>query len=188
MKNPEKTAMDRLSYKVSGLDCAEETAALKKAIEPMPGIQSLDFDILNARMIATIDPAKIDSDAIVAAVASTGMKAALWSQKEPGQEPVSLWQLHGRLIMAGASASLLFLGFLVHWYMHGGLMDALLGGIERPYASSAIAIGHPFSWRDHRGGLVCHSEGFLFRKKDAARYEPADDGGSHWRRSHWGMV
>ncbi len=122
--------MNRISYRVSGLDCAEEVATLKKAVGTRPGVRSLDFDILNAKMTVTFDSAEIHSDGIVAAVAETGMRATPWEQRKVARESLSFWQRQGRLLMVCASGGLLLLGMLVHWFLHGSLVDALFGGLS----------------------------------------------------------
>jgi len=122
--------MNRISYRVSGLDCAEEVATLKKAVGTRPGVRSLDFDILNAKMTVTFDTALIQTDSIVAAVAETGMRAIAWDQRNVARESLSLWQQQGRLLMVCTSGGLLLLGVLIHWLLHGSLVDALFGGLS----------------------------------------------------------
>ena len=118
---------ERMTYKVHGLDCAEETALLKAGVGEKAGVLTLDFDILNARMMVTYDPKQITPDAIMAAVAGTGMKAVPWEERATGEtEP--FWQKRGRLIMASASGALLVGGFVTHWFLHGGVLDVLVAG------------------------------------------------------------
>lgn len=118
---------EQVSYKVHGLDCPDEVAILRRELEPRPGVQALDFDILNARMTVSYDPEEVAPDAIVNAVAATGMKAVPWERRtDPLAE--SYWQRRGRLIMACASGVLLVAGFLSHWILHSSLLDALAAG------------------------------------------------------------
>ena len=120
-----------ISYRVQGLDCAEEISVLRARLEKRAGIEALAFDILNERMTVTFDPTRVETESIVAGVAEAGMSAVLW-QEQDEERPAesapreSIWRRHGRLIMAGASGGLLVIGFLVHWILHGSFMDALL--------------------------------------------------------------
>lgn len=64
------------TYKVRGLDCAEEVAMLKKAVGPLVGgAERLAFDIWNGRMTIADNENEIDDAAVLGAVAATGMSA-----------------------------------------------------------------------------------------------------------------
>jgi Cd2+/Zn2+-exporting ATPase len=116
---------ERVAYRVYGLDCAEEVNVLRGALAGKPGILSVDFDVLNARMTVTYDPAAATPGSIIAQVAATGMRAVPWERRAELAE--SFWQVHGRLVMTCASGLLLALGFLAHWVAHRSLLDALVG-------------------------------------------------------------
>jgi len=140
---------EHVALKVYGLDCAEEVAILKKEIAGKTGVLALDFDVLNARMTVTYDAEKIAPDDIVAAVAAAGMKAVPWEERT-GQDAESLWQRHGRLVMACISGALLVGGFLAHWFLHGSILDALVAGHGGeghlfPLASILLYVGSAVS-------------------------------------------
>ncbi|MCF3936595.1 cation-translocating P-type ATPase [Acuticoccus sp. M5D2P5] len=69
------------SFRVDGLDCAEEVAILNRAVGPsVGGSDHLAFDVINGRMIV-LDTADAISDADIARlVAETGMKAEPWNE------------------------------------------------------------------------------------------------------------
>ncbi len=129
----------RTTYTVHGLDCAEEVAALKLELEGRRGIVSLDFDILNARMTVSYDPAEISADAIISAVASTGMKAVPWSEAETEQK-LPFWRDRGPLLMTCVSGGALLAGFLSHWLVHGSLLHALAAGGGEEHTFPLISI------------------------------------------------
>jgi len=114
-------------FRVVGLDCAEEVAALRKALADAPGVHRLDFDILNARMSVAFDGDAITPDEIVARVAKTGLKAIPWAERMEDQNQ-SWWADHGRLVTTAVSGTLLAAGFVVHWVLHGSFIDALTSG------------------------------------------------------------
>ena len=63
------------TFKIEGLDCAEEVATLKSAIGPIVGgSDKLVFDILR-RMTLLPDGGPVTEKTIIKAVAATGMKA-----------------------------------------------------------------------------------------------------------------
>ena len=130
------------AYKVEGLDCAEEVATLTRAVGKMPGVIDLGFDVLNARMSITYDDERITPEAIVSAVAGTGMTAVPWGERE--MEPASYWELHGRTIMAVAAGALILAGFCAHWAASGSFLKAFSSdGLALParvlYALGAAA-------------------------------------------------
>ena len=126
-QSPSSDGAVQASFRVVGLDCAEEVAVLQREVGTRPGVESLDFDVLNAKMTVTFDPERTSPDAVVAATAATGMRAIPWEQRVAAREASSFWQEHGRLVMAGASGGLILVALLVHWLLHGSLMDALFG-------------------------------------------------------------
>ena len=47
--------MKSVSFRIAGMDCAEEIAALKSVLEPVNGVGDLQFDLLNGRMTVSFD-------------------------------------------------------------------------------------------------------------------------------------
>lgn len=112
------------SFKIGGMDCAEEIAILKREIGPLAGGEDkLSFDLLNAKMIIETENAVSDDD-VIKTVSRTGMSASVWSADRNLQaEKQSLWAAHGRQIMTIVSGASLSLAFVIHAGMHG-LRDA----------------------------------------------------------------
>ena len=78
------------SFRVSGLDCAEEVAILNKAVGPeVGGTDHLAFDVLNGRMIILEGARSIPDDRIVEIVAETGMSAELWDDDSAAADQVA---------------------------------------------------------------------------------------------------
>ncbi|NOX54884.1 MAG: cadmium-translocating P-type ATPase [Planctomycetes bacterium] len=125
MKEPTR----RLQFRIRGMDCAEEVAALKREVGPLVGgEQNLSFDLLNGRMTAEVCPEDVSPETICQAVARAGLQAELYQPGEGQAERPSFWQQHGRLIMTAASGVLTAAGFLVHAVRAGGVLSALAGG------------------------------------------------------------
>jgi Cd2+/Zn2+-exporting ATPase len=114
-------------FKISGMDCVDEVAALKSAVGPAVGGQDqLAFDVLNGRMVVTLKPGTVVADeAVVAAVAQTGMRAELW-RDTPGL-PRQERSKHVRILLTGISGGLAAAALLVH-VSSAGSMSAALGG------------------------------------------------------------
>jgi Zn2+/Cd2+-exporting ATPase len=89
-----------IDYRIEGLDCAEEVAVLRRELEHKPGVASLQFDILQAKMTVAYDAARIKPGQIESVVAATGMRAVGWGVVAP--EP-TFWQVHGRSVLVAVS-------------------------------------------------------------------------------------
>lgn len=120
----------RISYKIEGLDCAEEVAILKKVVGGVEGIESLDFNLIQAKMTVHYDPSKIGQEEIIALIRTTGMSAALWEKRHKAE--VSFFKKHGRLFFTLLSGFFLLLGTLSHYYFHPDLFD-LLGAVSEEH-------------------------------------------------------
>jgi Zn2+/Cd2+-exporting ATPase len=118
--------MTTRSFRVDGLDCAEEISILKREVGPtVGGANELSFDILNAKMIVSADPDRVPTQSVLDAVARTGMKARTWEEhvKDTGQR--SFFQRYGKPALASVCGTLLITGFLTHATIAGNLYQAL---------------------------------------------------------------
>jgi Cd2+/Zn2+-exporting ATPase len=80
-----------LLFKVQGLDCKNEVAALKRELGPLVGEAWLSFD--TSKGVMTVAPqSRASADEIAARVAPTGMRASLWQDEVA--EPL-LFRVHG---------------------------------------------------------------------------------------------
>jgi heavy metal-(Cd/Co/Hg/Pb/Zn)-translocating P-type ATPase len=121
------------TFKIEGLDCAEEVATLKSAIGPLVGgSDKLAFDVLNGRMTLLPDAAPVAEKNIIKAVAATGMKATRW---QSGQEQDDVKQLHrSKTVYTTLSGLLIVIGMLIHITIAGGFSDA------------QTFLSHPENW------------------------------------------
>ena len=62
-------------FKIAGMDCAEETKALRQAVGTLSGITDVAFNLLNGTMTVTAADGAVDDRVIVAAVERAGMSA-----------------------------------------------------------------------------------------------------------------
>jgi len=69
----------RFSFRVEGLDCAEEVGILKSEVGPLlGGADALSFDVINGRMFVTGGDEAITADQIITSIKRTGMDATVW--------------------------------------------------------------------------------------------------------------
>jgi len=111
------------AYKVQGLCCADEVAALRKAVGPLfGGGEHLAFDVLNARMTVPAEAADVKDEAILKAVAATGMSATPWSAPTGKDET----DTHRRqqVFFTAASGVFVLIGLVIHVVLAGGFAEA----------------------------------------------------------------
>jgi Cd2+/Zn2+-exporting ATPase len=94
----------KLLLDVHGMDCAEEVATLRAALEPVKGIEALDFDLLHGRLTATLGAA-VEPEAVLAAIAATGLRATRASDGAAPEKADSFRRR--RVVSTVASGSLL---------------------------------------------------------------------------------
>lgn len=114
-----------LRFKIHGMDCAEEIGALKREVGPVVGgADCLGFNLLEGYMSVDRDAPSTDADAILRAIARTGMRGEPWDGEKPATED-SFWRRHGRSLLTATSGLLTLAGFLTHTYVVGGFVAAL---------------------------------------------------------------
>ncbi len=142
----------RYIFKVQGLDCAEEVAALRRQVGPLVGGNDrLGFDVLNGRMIVLETANQITADEVRKAVSRTGMSAVEWRKDDKMIERASEQRRRAQSWFTALSGISLFIGLALHIWLAGGFAAALQlfrGGAEQTIAlpeimaySFAIAFG-----------------------------------------------
>jgi len=128
-----------LSFKIHGMDCAEEVAVLRQEVGPLVGESDrLGFDILNGKM--TVDPgvAAVSAESVIQAVARTGMRAEVWQDRQSSTVGRTFWDKFGRTLLTAASGLFGLLGFAVHTWLAGGVVEA--------FGSEGLGDGHHVPW------------------------------------------
>lgn len=128
-------------FKVHGLDCGDEVAALKREVGPLVGEDRLSFDLINGRMSVGGNP---DADLLASiekAVARTGMRAEPWTEG-PKTEGTLAEERRRRLqtLLTAASGLLAATGFAIHAWSAGNVLAALseTPGVFAPAPVAAI--------------------------------------------------
>ena len=67
--------MAELRLHVHGMDCADETALVRRALAPNPAIRAVEFDLINGNVEVTFDESATDPSAILTAIRRTGLPA-----------------------------------------------------------------------------------------------------------------
>lgn len=115
----------RMVFKIHGLDCAEEVSVLKREVGPLVGGQDrLAFDLIHAKMIVS-EGASASPEAVIAAVARTGMQAEPWVKVAAADRGKKSFRQKLQLALMVVSGVLTALGFALHVWAAGGLLEAL---------------------------------------------------------------
>lgn len=126
-------------FKVHGMDCADECAILRREVGPLVGgADNLAFDILNGRMtvLGAADP---PADAVIAAVARTGMRAErMTAVAGAGADGAAALARRRRTMLTSASGVSGAIAFLTHVAMAGGIGGAI--------GSEGLGIAHDVPW------------------------------------------
>ncbi len=130
-----------LAFKVDGLDCAEEVALLKRELLPLvESDEQLAFDLLNAKLLVTPGASEIDSQAVIEAVARTGMRAEVWRDEPDAQSQNGSRGANVRLAATIVSGLFCAAGFSVHAWNAGGAVAALSGAAGGALPVTAILL------------------------------------------------
>ncbi len=116
-------------YRIHGMDCADEIAALKREVGPLVGEDRLAFDLLNGRMSIDMAPDAALAARIEKAVSRAGLRAEPWTEgatSEAGQAEERRKRIQSWL--TSASGVLAALGFAVHAWLGGGVIAAFEAG------------------------------------------------------------
>ena len=101
------------SFRVNGLDCAEEVAILSKVVGPeVGGSENLAFDVINGRMTVLAGAKSLSDDKIIKIVGSTGMSAKMWDSDSVGADRAE--HFRRQRLFTGLSAGFWAAGFAYH--------------------------------------------------------------------------
>ncbi|MFQ5455877.1 MAG: heavy metal translocating P-type ATPase, partial [Nitrospirota bacterium] len=138
--------MNRIDFRIRGMDCIEEVAILKREICPLVGEDNLVFDILNGRMtIIQRGERRITEKEIRQIVARTGMEAIPWKKTSSihlnSGEGDTFWQRHHRTLLCITSGIFLLIACVIQVIYHGGIIRALIADKDINPVSLIFYIG-----------------------------------------------
>ncbi len=107
--------MKKVAFNVTGLDCPEEIALLRKALQGRKGVSDLTFDLLQSKMSMTLDFEETTLKEVVGWVKEVGLKATLWEGAQR-DTTASFWSARGRLVMTSLSGIFLIAGVGFHLF------------------------------------------------------------------------
>lgn len=127
-----------MRLRVSGLDCAEEVAALRREVGPVVGGEDrLSFDLLNGIMTVASPP---QVAAVMAAVARTGMRAEVVAETSAAGGLQMHDDRRERNLFTTLSGLFAAAGFATHAVLAGGVLQAFGGEGGRNHAVPIASI------------------------------------------------
>jgi Zn2+/Cd2+-exporting ATPase len=131
-------------FRIDGMCCGEEAAILQRRLRPMVGVEEVDAIVVGQRLHVKYDAAVVSTNAIVDAVAETGMRA--WLEYEAPSLPRAE-RARGALVFLSAAA--LGAGFAIQffygqssWNVAAFGLAALAGGVfPARRAIKAVRLG-----------------------------------------------
>lgn len=128
-------------YRIHGMDCADEIAALKREVGPLVGEDKLAFDLLNGRMSIDITADAALEAKIEKAVIRAGLRAEPWTegansegaQAEERRRRIQSW-------LTAASGLFVGVGFAVHAWVGGGIIAAFEAGEHGAGATPLLSV------------------------------------------------
>lgn len=128
-------------FKIHGMDCGDEVAALKREVGPVVGGEDkLAFDLVNGRMFVLGRTDALPIELLEKAVLRTGMTAELW--QEGATSDASIAEERRRrtqTLLTTASGLLAAAGLALHAVLGGGLAAAV-GAVETTGGTPLPAI------------------------------------------------
>ena len=133
------------AFIVEGMDCADEVRQIENKLNRLPGVSSLQFDLVRRRLVVE---GSVTAPEVLRAIKEIGMQA----RREGEQvKPLTFWETHGRLTTTVISGTLLVLGGVL--IVFGAPRQIVVPVL----AASAIAGGWfigPRGFRAARSGVL----------------------------------
>ncbi|WP_164985944.1 heavy metal translocating P-type ATPase [Bosea sp. Tri-44] len=146
---------DRVSWKVSGMDCASCAGTIRTALERLPGVQDIAVSVTNETLSLKLAPGGTSSDTITAQIARLGYKpelqqATVTAITRAAEAPKRWWQTNkGRVAIT--AAALLAVAYIAgeivpaasFWFFVAATLLAIAPITRR--AIAAARAGAPFT-------------------------------------------
>jgi Cu+-exporting ATPase len=131
-----------LEVPIQGMDCADCTRHVKKAISALPGVDSVDVFLASEKAVVRLDPDLAGLPAIRRAVAQAGYQVP--EEKEPESGPGSRWDDFTRPILTLLGfvfGAVLFIVIAGEWL---GLFEAITSRVPFPVGLAIVLVaGYP---------------------------------------------
>ncbi len=130
-----------LEVPITGMDCAECTQHVRRAIARLPGVESVNVFLSSEKAVIRLDPALVDMPVIRQAVAGAGNYSVPEDAAPPAAAPLGGFTRRVLTLIALVFGAVLFIVVIGEWF---GLFEQLTERISFPMgAALVIASGWP---------------------------------------------
>jgi Zn2+/Cd2+-exporting ATPase len=110
--HPQASGYLQTTLHVAGMDCAEETRAIERALDPDPRVRAVQFNLMAGKVIISHAPEMAPTE-LIRAIQSAGLQASL-PEPRPGNE-LSTRPQQARIVAVSISSLFLMSGLIVQW-------------------------------------------------------------------------
>ncbi len=125
----ETTELQKTIVKVSGMDCGDETAAIKKALLSLNGISAVEPNLVSAQIVITHD-SKVSRQEIIKKINSTGVSV---DEAEASGKTISKFNRRSFLVLTS--------GFLLVTGLGLGFFDLITESVQKGIYLFSILLG-----------------------------------------------
>jgi len=130
-----------LDIPIQGMDCAECTLHVQRAIAALPGVESVDVLLGSEKAIVRLDPAQVDLPAIRKAVEGAGYSVGETASVQSAAEAGSKFTRPLLVLLGVVFGVVLFVVVVGEWL---GLFEAVTARIPWPLSLALVlALGYP---------------------------------------------
>ncbi len=132
--------------RIHGLDCADEAAELRSALQSRTGVSQLSFDVLRGLMFVEHEESRISRADLIVSVAQIGMRAEVWqADRTKSADDEETWH-RSRVWLTMLSGVFLATAFVTHgtlagWLAAFGADSSQTPGIVIALNLAAAALG-----------------------------------------------
>lgn len=123
---------------VEGMDCADESAVIEKALRSASGVLDVQFNLV-AQAVTVRH--RLTTQQVIDLIKGTGFSARLVRRDDPHSREITFWDRRGRLILT-VVAGLFTAAGIIHSRIH--VPDALTVPL---YLIAMISAGYPVAWK-----------------------------------------
>ena len=133
--------LETLDIPIQGMDCADCTLHVQRAIAALPGVEAVDVFLGSEKAIVRLDPAQVDLPAIRTAVEHAGYSVGETASQPPAAGAESNISRPLLTLLGIVFGAVLFIVVVGEWL---GLFEAITARIPWPLSLAIVlALGYP---------------------------------------------
>ena len=132
------TSSQTVEVPIQGMDCAECTLHVQRAIADLPGVESVNVFLASEKAVIQLDPGQVEMPSIRQAVEGAGYSILTLASDQPPSRPLGNFTRRVLALFGLVFGAVLFIVVIGEWL---GLFEILTQGIPWPVWLAVILIG-----------------------------------------------